>query len=195
MSGTGKPAAHLSSAQLADMLHELSNLTERARALVSKGGGPNAAALLKRPGENQWSAAECLVHLALTNDGYDRDIGLKLEEAKQRGLTGRGPYRGDVIGRLLAWVLDQPGRFKSRTVPSAEPSARIKEGEWWPYFLAAQDRLRSRIIEADGVAIDRVKITSVFNSRVRYNLLSYFRITMAHERRHLWQAERSLAGR
>jgi hypothetical protein len=33
---------------------------------------------------------------------------------------------------------------------------------------------------------------SPFDSRVRYNLFSAFRIIAAHQRRHLWQAEQAI---
>jgi hypothetical protein len=37
------------------------------------------------------------------------------------------------------------------------------------------------------------KITSPFDSRVRYNVFSMFRILETHERRHLWQAEQAVS--
>src|SRR6266550_1044877 len=36
----------------------------------------------------------------------------------------------------------------------------------------------------------RVRLTSPFNARVRYNLYSCFTILPRHQHRHLWQAER-----
>jgi len=33
-------------------------------------------------------------------------------------------------------------------------------------------------------------VQSSFNPRIHYNLLSFFAILAAHQRRHLWQAER-----
>ena len=39
---------------------------------------------------------------------------------------------------------------------------------------------------------DKVKLVSPFNARLKYNALAAFRILAAHQRRHLWQAERAL---
>jgi hypothetical protein len=38
-----------------------------------------------------------------------------------------------------------------------------------------------------------MKIISPFDRRVRYNVFSAFRIVVAHQRRHLWQAEQAVA--
>jgi hypothetical protein len=57
--------------------------------------------------------------------------------------------------------------------------------------MAAQEVLMESLHAADGVALDRATIISPFNRRLRYNLLSMFAILAAHERRHLWQAERA----
>jgi hypothetical protein len=46
--------------------------------------------------------------------------------------------------------------------------------------------------QADGLPIDRVKIASPFNTRLRYNLFSALSILPRHQHRHLWQAEQNL---
>jgi hypothetical protein len=43
-----------------------------------------------------------------------------------------------------------------------------------------------------GLALDRIKVASPVDPRVRYNVWSSFNMTDAHQRRHLWQAERAL---
>jgi hypothetical protein len=44
--------------------------------------------------------------------------------------------------------------------------------------------------EADGLPLGRVRITSPFDARLKYNLYACFTILPRHQHRHLWQAER-----
>jgi hypothetical protein len=150
-------------------------------------------ALLHASEPGRWSAAQCLVHLARTSDGYDGTLGEVIAEAKRSGRTGNGPFRADLIGRLLAWSLEPPSRMRSKTTAAMDPGEVNAADIVLPRFLGAQERLRARLAEADGVALDRVIVTSLFSNRIHYNLYSYFRLTMAHERRHLWQAAETIA--
>jgi DinB superfamily len=59
-----------------------------------------------------------------------------------------------------------------------------------PAFLACQDEVLQVIAAAKGLPLDRMKITSPFDHRVRYSVWSSFCANAAHQRRHLWQAER-----
>jgi hypothetical protein len=56
-------------------------------------------------------------------------------------------------------------------------------------FLTSQEQVLYTIDLAQGLAIDRVKIRSVFDRRIRYSVWSSFCANASHQRRHLWQAE------
>jgi hypothetical protein len=183
-------AGSLRSPQLAALAVELDAATKEARAMVD---GLDRPALLHASEPGRWSAAQCLLHLARSADAYDASIGASIANARRAGRTGYGPFRADLIGRLLAWSLEPPSRVKSKTTAPLDPGDVTATEIVLPTFLGAQERLRARLCEADGVALDQIKVTSAFNARIRYNLLSYFRLTMAHERRHLWQATQALA--
>jgi hypothetical protein len=59
-----------------------------------------------------------------------------------------------------------------------------------PDFLASQQEFLNAMQMWDGRALDKVFITSPFNQRLRYNIYSLFNVVAAHQRRHLWQAQR-----
>jgi hypothetical protein len=46
---------------------------------------------------------------------------------------------------------------------------------------------------AAGYRLDAIRIASPFVRRTRYSLYTTFCIVPSHERRHLWQAEQTLA--
>jgi hypothetical protein len=57
-------------------------------------------------------------------------------------------------------------------------------------FVVLQEELVHRVEQASGLDLNRLRVPSPFNPRFKYNLYSCFAVLMAHERRHLWQAER-----
>jgi hypothetical protein len=177
-------------AQLTDISRQLRANSKRAQDIVAK-AGPNRIGV--RPRENAWSIAECLGHLTISTSVLLPVWPKALAEARGRGLTGQGPYGMDLLGRVFAWLLEPPARFLVKAPanlmpPGAEPSrAALTQ------FLAIQEKLLGVVADADGLAIDRIKIPSPVNPRLRYNVWSSFCLTAAHQRRHLWQAERVLS--
>lgn len=95
----------------------------------------------------------------------------------------------DWRGRLLKWVLEPPYRSRAKTVPSLEPEITDVQ-RVLPDFLASQEQLLAAMAQWRGRALDKVLIPSLFNKRLRYNIYSLFNIVAAHQRRHLWQAQR-----
>jgi len=169
--------------QLADIRHQLNNCTQRAQYVVY---GLTPEQLKQRPANGGWSIAECLMHLVLTSDEY-----LKLADAAfldaPRGTAKT--FKRDLVGRILAWTMEPPYRVKSKTLPVYIPDAGALENAL-PRFVESQKLLIETLSRASGILLDRVMVQSSFNPRIHYNLLSFFAILAAHQRRHLWQAER-----
>lgn len=167
--------------ELRDIKHQLVNCTQRAQYVVE---GLSEQQLRRRPAKGGWSIAECLAHLTLTTEEYLRSADKALADAP----PGPGPYRRDFVGRLLAWTLEPPYRMKTKTLPQFVPGAdRLSDPS--RDFMGSQTKLVEALQRANGIALDRVMVQSSFNPRIHYNLLSFFSILAAHQRRHLWQAE------
>ena len=84
---------------------------------------------------------------------------------------------------------EPPYRIKMKTsapfVPErVEPMADVLER-----FDYLQGELLVRLDRASGLALDKLRVVSPFNARVKYNLYSAFRLLPVHQRRHLWQAQ------
>ena len=83
-------------------------------------------------------------------------------------------------------------RFRVRTAEQFVPTG----SEPLSQLLAAFDRLQQEqldvVAQANGRPIHMVKITSPFNSRLRYNLYACLTILPPHQERHIWQAEQVL---
>ena len=169
---------------------QFNNATDRARAVVA---ALSPDALMRRPATDDWSPAECLTHLSLTAYIFKPLLDQAIDAARAHGVRGAGPYRMDLLGRVMRWIMEPPYRVRTKSAPTVAPVEVGPPERVLPAFLAAQDVLIESLDAADGVALDRTTIISPFNRRLRYNLLSMFAILAAHERRHLWQAERASA--
>jgi hypothetical protein len=167
--------------QLAEIRHELNNCTQRAQGVAF---GLTPERFRQRPRNGGWSIAECLAHLALTSGEYIKLADPVLAEAPR----GHGRFKRDLVGRILAWSLEPPYRMKTRTLPAYIPASEHLDNAL-PMFLQSQHDLIATLERANGVALDKVMVQSSFNPRIHYNLLSFFSILTAHQRRHLWQAE------
>jgi hypothetical protein len=107
--------------------------------------------------------------------------------ARADGLLERGPFKKDLVGMVMNWVLQPPARIRVKAPPSLQPAPA---GEVVQAFLASQSRLLDAVSDAAGLALDRVKIAPV-DPRIRYNVWASFCLTDTHQRRHLLQAERA----
>jgi hypothetical protein len=59
-----------------------------------------------------------------------------------------------------------------------------------PEFVERQQKLKAVIAEADGLALDGIRISSPLAPQVKYNVYAALHLIAVHQRRHLWQAER-----
>ena len=173
--------------QLDEVKAQFDAASSRAKQLLT---ATSAEALTRRRQPERWSAVDCISHLTLTNGHYPRLIREALEQAP----PGDGPYRMDLRGRFLRWILEPPYRSGVRTLPSMEPSGNESPEQVLTGFIASQEELLKLLKAARGKALEKTTITSPFSKRMRYNAYSCFQVLAAHERRHLWQAEQALAG-
>jgi hypothetical protein len=118
---------------------------------------------------------------------------LPLLHARTEDLPAEGDnlrYRLGLRTAAMVWLMEPPARIRMRSPEQfrpADPEILVRAAEG---FSASQDRLRRYIESASGRALTRVKITSPINPSVRYSLYAALRILAAHQRRHLWQADR-----
>ncbi len=174
--------------QLLELREQLKVASAAATELVD---GLSPEQMRQRPRVGAWSVAECLVHLNLTSTAYLPILTVAIENAHLDRIHGQGPFRMDYKGRILKWMCEQHGRFKLTTSPEFRPMVVEPVESVLKEFLTLQDYLAESLQRANGIAIDRLRVISPFDSRVKYNVFSCFQILAAHQRRHLWQANQS----
>ena len=175
-------------AQLDEIVREFESASARLqrlrRELASEAWG-------RRPASGSWSPGECVAHLNLTSAAFLPLLREGLDQARRRGRAPGARYRRDLFGWLLWRALSSPGRFKSKTAAPFVPSGHQSADQLVTEFDRLQVAQVGFAREAEGLPIDRVKIVSPFDARVRYNVFSALSILPRHQHRHLWQAERA----
>jgi hypothetical protein len=170
------------------LIRELDTASARAAEIAA---GAADEAFHARPPSGGWSAAECIAHLTLTTAGMLPRIDTALAGGRA-GVGDQQRYRRGIVGGLLAKTMEPPVRMRARTLPAFVPESAAHKDAVFAEFQASQRELASRIEGASGLNLDELRIVSPFNARVKYNVYAAFCILTAHERRHLWQAERAL---
>ena len=174
---------------LDEVEQELNEATRRAWNLIHSNDG---RLFTVRPTPGSWSAAECLSHLSISTEMFLPVLTQALEDARRRGLTSTRKPTMDLLGRVLRWFLEPPIRQRVKTGAPFVPRSVRAKAEAFGEFASLQSKLTEILTSARGLDLQKVKIVSPFDKRVKYNLYSAFRILAAHQRRHLWQAEQAV---
>lgn len=169
---------------------ELNDATRRAWTLVHSTDG---RLFTVRPDPSSWSAAECISHLSISTEMFLPILRTAIDEGRKKGFKPKGKTKMDVLGRVLRWFLEPPIRSRVKTAAPFVPRAVRAKAEAFGEFANLQSKLSEILQSAKDVDLGKIKIVSPFDKRVKYNLYSAFRIIVAHQRRHLWQAEQAVA--
>lgn len=148
-----------------------------------------------QPAPDQWSVGECLEHLNITFRSYLPKLIKGIEGAKADSSVET--FKTGFFGRMFTDTLqldenNQPKRkvktFKSMDaarLPERNTKVREEFTEYMETFLA-------QIEKAATVNLNKVKITSFIGPILRFRLGDLFRFVVAHNYRHLIQAQRVL---
>src|SRR5262245_43928111 len=175
--------------RLADIQYQIEEATLRAHRLCDK---IDEQMFRRRPSPASWSIAESIAHLSLTTESFLPLIDRVLETGTKRKVQRADRYHKDIAGWLLCWFMEPPFRMKIKTKPPFEPVHLQDKMTVLDQFDMLQAELASRVEQSVGRDLEHLKIVSPFDARVSYNLFSAFCLMLAHQRRHLWQAEQAL---
>jgi hypothetical protein len=165
---------------------EINEGRRRAEALVF---GLTPEQLTTQPEAGKWSVAECILHLNVTASVMQPLMEKAIAQARHDNKVGIGPFRIGLKGRLLVWIAEPPPKFKMPAPPHLRPPSRIDDPlKLVPDFLKAQDEWERLIRESAGLDLAKIKVGKHF-SPFRARFAAALPWMMAHQRRHLLQAE------
>lgn len=146
-----------------------------------------------RPGPDRWSIAECLVHLNVavtrTLPAFERAIAEGRAKGKRKQGGEPSPYGW--FSRWMIRSMEPPPKRRMKTFPSfAVPAGGTHSPDVvLSEFLTVRDQLAERVRQADGLDLRGIKAVSPVNRLLRLPLGAYFQFVIAHDRRHVWQAQ------
>lgn len=153
-------------------------------------GGLSVQQINWKPSAGEWSIAQCLEHLMMLNTPYFRIIEDALSAKHRPTLLARAPLLPAFFGRLVLSSVQPEAKQKVKARPAFAPSSTPIDLGILVRFSTHQEEL-IRLMKASAARpIGKIIITSAVSPYVTYSLLNAYRILVAHEQRHLQQAER-----
>lgn len=147
--------------------------------------------LFFKPDARAWSAAQLLDHLIVANAGYIPQLRDALARLRAEGKRGSGPFKvGFLAAAFVKSVspgsrsMSAPERYRPTDTPTDDLPRR---------FLEQQEAIDRLLVEADGLDLRALKVTSPANRLVKVRVGEAFLVIVRHEERHLLQLQRILA--
>ncbi|MEO1652789.1 MAG: DinB family protein [Bacteroidota bacterium] len=149
-------------------------------------GGLSETQFNWKPEAKKWSIAECMDHLLIVFSRYEPNVEKKMQEAKKDNAFL--PYKSTFTGRLFMRFVN-PDKIRKTSAPgflkptpgSTYPLSRMED------YLAYLEKVDQYIDQADGMALNKIRIASSIGPILKFSLGDYFLIESMHNRRHLKQ--------
>lgn len=166
---------------LAARLQELRvRAMDRTRAL-------SESQLIWIPPSGGWSVAQCLGHLSLTHEAYDRTFAASLPALARLDAPTRASMPHTLMGRLMLWVVRPSNKRRFRTAGAFAPAAPNAEGAV-QRFERSLDAMERHLAAADGRDL-RHRIASPVSGLIRFSVGDAFAVIVNHVERHLDQVD------
>jgi len=176
----------------ADFLQTVTSETEKnndlARALTS---GLTEAQINWKPSVEQWSIAQCLAHLTVATNEFEKYFQAALEGARKKWPVTNSPaYKPSMVGGWLAKQVS-PEAARKLTAPKVfRPADSSNIQGSLEMFVAQQGKFLDFVRQCGGVDYNKARLRSPVTPLMRYSLADAFVITVLHGQRHLAQARR-----
>lgn len=145
-----------------------------------------------QPAEGRgWSIWHCVEHLSLTNKVYAEALsqGLASADESQRTAT-RKEIKPGWFGAWFISKVEPPVGIGVKTKAAAAPTGKGELRQALTRFVESHEALREIVKSWDSLDLNRVRYPNPFIPLVRFTVGTGLLIANAHDRRHLWQAQR-----
>ena len=169
------------------ILQQLQSSEEAAARLIA---GVSRAQMNWQPHQGRsWSIWQCLDHLARTNRIYCQSMleAITHERQKMKGTSAISP---GWFGRWYIAKMEPPVRTRFKTVKTLTPEAEGDRQVALRDFVDSHAEARRVMASWEQMDLNRVRFRNPFVPVLRFTVGTGLLIVNAHDRRHLWQAER-----
>ncbi len=169
------------------ILDELARTERLAQTLVA---GLSDVQLNWQPNKGTtWSMAQCLDHLARVNTIYAVALEAAVRKNGASALPRRGPIRPGWFSRFFIRSMDAPARRKFSAPNQALPSSQVSGEQALQSFVDSHGPVRLLVQDSVGLDLNHVRFRNPFLRLLPFTVGTGLLIVLAHDRRHLWQAE------
>jgi DinB superfamily len=152
-----------------------------------------AEQLNRQPAPNAWSAAQCLEHLNVYGRYYLPELKKAIADAKkQPSSTYQSGWLGDYFYRLMLPNTVGSLKSKMKAPKNAIPPVELDSAAVIAEFIEQQEQLLQLIDQARAVNLASMRIPISLTKLIRLKLGDTFLFVIAHNERHILQAERAL---
>lgn len=142
-------------------------------------------------GGKAWSIGQCIDHLAKSNRLMVRAMSAAIETARASGVPeAAGLVRLNWIERFFVGSLEPPPKRRLKNPAKATPASTLIKDELWGEFVATEQAVRDLALSSRTINVNSIRLASPFLRFFKYSIGAAFAIIAAHNRRHLWQAQR-----
>lgn len=177
-----------------DLQQQTENFLHKA---VSEWQMTSPTKLLQQPSEYQWSAAQCVEHLNSYGHYYLYEIEKAIQANRQDKWTASDHFRPGWLGNYFTELMmpsQENKKMKKMSAPKSYiPVADLDTDKVISEFIDQQEGLLSLLEKARSINIEKVKVPISIAKFIKLKLGDTFRFLIAHNYRHVLQAERALA--
>lgn len=150
--------------------------------------------LLKKTAPDRWSAAQCMVHLNVYGDYYLPAIEVAIQRAQSRGSSPGAFFRSGFLGAYFTKLMQPDSKTKMKSPANAVPPEVVDPSTVLAQFIDQQEQLLTLIERARTVNLNQVRVPISIAQWIRLKLGDTFGFYIAHQERHVLQAEGVIKG-
>ncbi|GAB3493634.1 DinB family protein [Spirosoma knui] len=180
---------------LTELEAEINQLIVRAS---QRFGNLPDAQLTQQPSHDRWSIAQCLEHLNSYGQYYipllTQVIALGEQQDKAASPEFRSSWLGNYFAEMMRPKADGRIAMPMKAFKNHTPAAQLNVPLVLAEFFDQQQQLLSLLQRARAVDMSRLKVPISIARWIKLSVGDTFRFLIAHEQRHVTQAERVADG-
>jgi hypothetical protein len=143
-----------------------------------------------KPSSDRWSIAQCIDHLETTNKAYFPIFEKIVNGGKKNTFWESLPWFPVFWGKMLIKSVSPEGARKLKAPTIFQPGTSNIDQAILRRFIDQQNQVIGYMKATEGMNLEKIIISSPVSNIITYSLIDAYRIIVAHEKRHLLQAER-----
>ena len=153
--------------------------------------GLTDAQLNWQPNPADWSIGQCVSHLVVSGRAELPFLDRAIREGREGNTFGNEPFRYGLLGNWFVRLMDAPAKMKFKA-PKVYwlSTGRFTVESSAEAFFSLQNELKHALKESAGLHLAKIRVATPVTRFITFSLGQEFALILAHERRHLWQAQR-----